>query len=130
MIEVIVRPLPEDDPWPMWFARLAEFAHLEEGWNSYTAPAPNEVSIQTAGVFLKVMQAAGREPTRLAPSAMGGVAVTRRQGNRKVFVEFYNDGRVYALFAQRPDDMRVVPVTSDEASFQGLASEMGDYLHD
>jgi hypothetical protein len=60
---------------------------------------------------------------------MGGVAITQRQGDRKGFVEFYNDGRVYALFSDRRGEMRVVPVQADSLSFRKLIVEMRDYLN-
>jgi hypothetical protein len=114
--------------WQSWFDKLERFAALRDGWNGYTAPKPNELSIRTARQFLEALQAADCEPTRVAPSAMGGVAITRRAGPRKVFVEFYNDGRVYALFSERPSEMRVAPLQADPQSFRHFTEEMRRYL--
>jgi hypothetical protein len=114
--------------WQNWFDKLESFAALRDGWNSYTAPKPNELSIRTARQFLEVLQAASYEPTRVAPSAMGGVAITRRAGPRKVFVEFYNDGRVYALFSEPPSGMRMAPLQVDPLSFRHFIEEMREYL--
>ena len=121
--------VPVSDPWQKWFAQLGSFRALRAGWNSYTAPAPEDMAIRSAGMFLAELRAQGCEPTRVAPSAMGGIAITRRQGDRKGFVEFYNNGKVYALFADRKGDMRVVPVQADAPSFRRLILEMRDYLN-
>ena len=98
--------------WTKWFTRLTNLRGLKDRWNSYTAPRPDELAIRNAEAFLTAMRDADYEPTRLAPSAMGGVAITRRQDKRKVLVEFYNDGRVYALFSDRDTlamDVQPVP---------------------
>lgn len=34
---------------------------------------------------------------------MGGIGITHRRGGRKVYVEFYNDGRGHALLSERGD---------------------------
>lgn len=115
--------------WPKWFTRLTNLRGLKDGWNSYTAPRPAEPALRNAEVFLAAMKVAGSEPTRLAPSAMGGVAITRRQGDRKVLVEFYSDGRVYALFSDRSGaTMDVKPVPPE--SFAIFVATMREYLHD
>jgi hypothetical protein len=115
--------------WAKWFAQLASLRGLKDGWNSYTAPRPAETAIRNAEAFLEEMRKADYEPTRLAPSAMGGVAVTPRQGDGKVLVEFYNDGRVYALFPDRgAAAMDVKPVPPE--SFATFVATMRGYLHD
>ena len=60
---------------------------------------------------------------------MGGVAVTRRHGERKVLVEFYNDGTVYALFSDRGAaamDVKLIP----QELFATFVATMREYLHD
>jgi len=127
--ELIITPKDGTSAWPRWFDKLASLRVLKDGWNGYTAPAPNDKSIDIAQTFLQVMQLEDTEPTRVAPSAMGGVAITRRVGTRKVFVEFYNDGRVYSLFSEKSTEMQVVPVSVDSISFRALVVNMRDYLN-
>jgi hypothetical protein len=116
------------DPWEKWRAQLEGFRQLKTGWNSYTAPAPADGAIHNARVFLDELRAHAFEPTRVAPSAMGGIAITRRQGERKGFVEFYNDGRVYALLSDRKGEKRVFPIPVDAPSFREFILQMRDYL--
>jgi len=114
--------------WPKWFARLDGFAELEEGWNGYSAPAPEPASLSAARAFLAVMRQADYPPTRLAPSAMGGVGITRRQGGRKVYVEFYNDGTAHALFSSGQAGMHTRPVPGDPDGARAFLAEMRAYL--
>jgi len=115
--------------WDLWYGKLDACRTLQEGWNGYTAPAPGDAAIENARTFLDVMRQAGLGPTRLAPSAMGGVAVTQKAGNRKVLVEFYNDGRAFALFSLRGGDMRVAPVALGVDAFRHFLDEMREYLN-
>jgi hypothetical protein len=126
---LIITPTLAVDPWPQWFEKLASFHALKDGWNGYTAAAPNERALENAQLFLQVIQLEGVEPTRIGPSAMGGVAVTRQVGKRKVFVELYNDGRAYALFSEKAGEMNVVPLLANSISFRGLAANMREYLN-
>ena len=72
--------------WPMpGGVKLVQLRHLQDGWNGYAAPAPSERAIDTANSFIDILVRAKYEPKRLAPSAVGGVAVTQRSGNRKVY---------------------------------------------
>jgi hypothetical protein len=111
---------PDDADWQRWFEKIETCRTLKDGWNSYTAPAPNDKSLANAHLFLQVMQLEGIEPTRVGPSAMGGIAITRRVGSRKVFVEFYNDGRVYSLFSEKAAEMKVFPLDADSLSFHAF----------
>jgi hypothetical protein len=126
---LIITPAQPLPAWSHWFEKLESFRTLKDGWNGYTAAAPNAKSIENAQLFLQVMQLEATEPTRVAPSAMGGTAITRRAGNRKVFVEFYNDGRVYSLFSEKSSEMNVVPVDAESIAFRALVANMRDYLN-
>lgn len=82
-----------------WSAKLDEMLNLEDGWNSYKAPAPSPIAVQNARVFLAELEKQNfLSPRRVMPSAVGGVGVTLGEV-RHVYVEFYNQGQICALFA-------------------------------
>lgn len=115
--------------WQEWFSRLESLAHLKDGWNSYAAPAPGQASIVAARSFLLVMQQERFPPTRIAPSVMGGVGITCREEQRKVYIEFYNDGTAHALFSDGLAGMNTRPVPYSPDSARAFLSEMRNYLH-
>lgn len=115
--------------WEAWFAKLDGCRSLVDGWNGYSAAAPASAAIDNAELFLKAMQAASCEPTRVSPSAMGGVAITRRNDRKKVLVEFYNDGRAFSLFSEQSSEMGVKQVAIDATSFAAFVAEMQSYLN-
>jgi hypothetical protein len=113
-----------------WNARLRKMSTLEDGWDSYSAPAPTPIAIRSAFRYLLLLSDLGTPPTRLAPSVIGGVGVTRRRGGKKVYVEFFNDGSVHALFADdRTEEMRTRSVTDTHQEFRSLIMETERYLH-
>jgi len=81
-----------------WAAALDEMRSLSQGWDGYHAMPPTPQAIANAKLVLQAMVQEGLPPTRVAPSVVGGVGITRRIGPRKVYLEFCNDGHVDTLF--------------------------------
>lgn len=114
-----------------WQTKLAQLRGLATGWNGYSAAPPNEKAIQTADRYLGALRSSSWEPDRLEPSAMGGVGITHRRNGKKVYIEFYNDGRVHALFSERgdPPRMSTQPVGADPLSFEQFIAKARSYLN-
>ena len=111
-----------------WNNSLDQMRRLQEGWNGYSAPAPSGAAILTARSFLSNLLKEHYEPSRLAPSAVGGVGITHKKEKRKVYVEFYNKGEVCALFSDNessPLSKRIEPGYNE---FRALIEEIRDYL--
>jgi hypothetical protein len=115
--------------WQELFSKLDVLASLSDGWNSYAAPAPNASAIAAARSFLATLQQENFPPTRIAPSAMGGVGVTHRQAGRKVYVEFYNNGTAHALFSSGRESMETRKVSMDQSSTRQFIADMRNYLN-
>jgi hypothetical protein len=111
-----------------WRVKLVQLRHLRDGWNGYAAPAPSERAINTANSFVVTLLRAKYEPKRLAPSAVGGVGITQRSGNKKVYVEFFNDGKVFALFSDGHSEPISKEIVPGFQSFKALVKEMQEYL--
>lgn len=112
-----------------WFAKLRSLSRLQDGWDSYTASAPKRQALATAESYLSTLELLAWEPTRVEASVMGGVGITHRAGTRKVYVEFYNDGTVHALFSDRTPNMRTVPVATDLPSWYRFIGRAREYLN-
>lgn len=122
---------PSTDVWQQWHAKLEDCEALEEGWNGYSAPPPEKVALENAQMLLKQMQKCGCEPTRIAPSAMGGIAITRKINSKKVLIECYNDGRIFALFSDRTtEELPVKQLDEEEQSLQDFFYEVERFLND
>jgi hypothetical protein len=77
--------------------QLQSFAALKKGWDSYSAEPPTVAAVNESIIFIRSISST---PTRVAPSAIGGIGITFRKedGDRKVYVEFRNEGVNYAMY--------------------------------
>jgi hypothetical protein len=111
-----------------WDKRLERLRDLGDDWNGYATPAPSNASIVTAKAFLSAVLAMGLEPSRLAPSASGGVGITHKKRSRRAYVEFFNDGDVCVLFSDGESAPRSRRVGPSSLGFKGLSEEIREYL--
>lgn len=86
------------------FARLRS---LQDDWDSYGAPAPSRRAVAISEQVAQAMQDADVAATRIAPSVRGGVGLTHRRGDRKVYVEIGNDGDVIVMLSDGETEPRV-----------------------
>ncbi|HEY2910958.1 MAG TPA: hypothetical protein VGI99_11970 [Gemmataceae bacterium] len=118
---------PTDPSGCEWGKKLDTMRALRRGWNGYDAEPPSALAIATATGYLDQLASEQFAPARVAPSVVGGVGVTCRNGDRRVYVEFYNDGRVHALFAHG-EDAETTPVDPTTAGFHNLLIRAREYL--
>ena len=122
-----------NEGWQDWrdlFKKLDGLSLLTDGWNGYNAIAPAAAAISNARHFLKVLQSKSIVPQRLAPSAVGGVAITSRRHDRKVVVEFFNNGLISGLFADdAAETLDTKKISNTSVDFDGLVSDIQDYLN-
>ena len=78
--------------------------------------------------FLAQLLSMNIEPSRLAPSAVGGVGLTRRKNDRRVYVEFFNNGKIYALFSDGVTEPISREIPAGRQGFLKLIGDMGTYL--
>jgi hypothetical protein len=115
--------------WNANFDKLESFSQLATGWDGYSARRPEKVAILSAKLFLSQLTDSDRVPDRVKPSVIGGIGVTFRANQRKCYVEFYNNGTVYALFSDghgEPDTCQVRPTAQD---YKLLINAIQDYLN-
>jgi predicted DNA-binding antitoxin AbrB/MazE fold protein len=125
--EIESADLPSKNP---WVAKVLSFGQLAQGWNGAQAPPPTFGAIVNAARFLFALAEAGQQPTRVAPSAVGGVGITRRVGERKALVEFFNDNTANALFADdATQEMETHAVTITPQGFRDLCGRTREYVN-
>jgi hypothetical protein len=109
--------------------KLYQFADLQTDWDGDGAPAPSPVAVARAERFLYIMHATGDRPSRVAPSVAGGIGITVRSGGRKAYVEFYNDGTAFVLFADEASEPVARPVRAEHASLVSLLGEIREHVN-
>jgi hypothetical protein len=77
-------------------ARLNGTATLRHGWDTYGAEAPNDDARKLAAGILDLLEASLLPPTRLMPSAEGGIALAFVSGDCQAGIEIYNTGEIAA----------------------------------
>lgn len=103
---------------------LNRLEELEDGWDSYGAAAPSETAIVGARKLVKLMIQEHCFPSRIAPSAIGGVGVSARNGVSRVYIEMDNDGVTHAMFSDYRPEPEVCRVDlEDGAAFIARVQE-------
>lgn len=113
-----------------WVAKLDGLSRLAAGWNRHGAPSPSEVAIRQARQLIEAMVNDQQPPTRVAASAVGGVGITRRVGDRMAFIEFYNNGTGCVLLTgdeANEAEERILDV--GRGAFKDLLNEFKAYLN-
>jgi hypothetical protein len=111
-------------------ASIDQLEKLKDGWDSYSAPAPQSAAIENAKSLVAEAEQLDVEPERIEPSAMGGVGVTFSAAGREVVIEFYNKGTAHALFSEdSTGDMSTRPVQTNQNGYRVIIDEVQKYLY-
>lgn len=112
--------------------RLLSIRHLKRGWDGYGATPPSQQAFDLCIDFIDVLDSCKppTNPTRLAPSVAGGIALVLGQGGQEVFIEFYSDGEVYAMFStlEEKEEPRIMRVVSTTEGFRGFIRLVESFL--
>jgi hypothetical protein len=86
------RYLTDRHQFEFFSAALAELARTEANWNSYNAPTPTVEAIEDARRILAVLRIRLLMPSRVLPSADGGVSlIFSSDKNSRAVIECLND---------------------------------------
>lgn len=107
---------------------LQQLARLQDGWDTYSAPAPNQGAIARARLFLPSLHAECLPPSRIAPSTVGGVGITFRREKARAYIEFRNDSLCYLLLAYMPNEPLIQPIRCDDSSFRDAIQMIRGHL--
>jgi len=110
-----------------WFARLAEISNLKKDWDGYDTEPPATTAIKNARLFLDCTRGLDLDPEFVSPSPVG-VGITFARDVREVYLEFYNDGQIYALFSDGGEPVIKRIEVAPEVIRQ-LISDIQGYLH-
>lgn len=112
-----------------WKKQISGFETLEDDWDGGGAPSPSSVARMRATALVTIMIQEQCAPTRIAPSVVGGIGVTKRIGHRKAYIECLNDGRMHVLFADdSTEEMAVKSSGTRSFEMRSLAREVLAYV--
>lgn len=111
-----------------WKAKLNGYATLKSGWNRYSAPAPSGLSLSSARKILMVAAQENLLPSRLAPSAVGGIGMTWQQEDREAYIEVYNNGTAWTIFSDDSGDEETAPVSLNASTLRKVMEAIRTYL--
>jgi hypothetical protein len=81
---------------------IEAMAGLQDGWDTYDAPAPNATARYYASKVLDHLLKKDLEPARVRPSAEGGVAISFAAFERRYAdIECFNSGEILAVTSDR-----------------------------
>ena len=77
--------------------QLVTLRLLQNGWDSYRAPAPNGTALLAAEAALDVFRSLNVQPTAVLPSADGGVGICFARDQSYAHIEFENTGDAWVV---------------------------------
>ena len=77
---------------------------LKRNWDSYGAPAPNQLSLSLASQLLASLKFETLMPTALVPSAEGGIALYFIANEKTSYIEFRNSGEAISAMYDLESD--------------------------
>lgn len=108
--------------------RLAELASLQKDWDSYEADAPNSASIELTRHIIGQLAANDFEPSRIDPSAEGGICLSFQRGRRYADVECFNSGELLAVTSLGGDETEVWDVGDIDQGLSGSLDKLRAFL--
>lgn len=77
--------------------QLSALRSIEAGWDSYQAPAPNEIALAAGEEALNILRGLNVRPAGVLPSADGGIGICFTLSGRYAHIEFENTGDAWTL---------------------------------
>jgi hypothetical protein len=107
---------------------LDVYATLVDNWDSYGAAKPTRHSIEAADRFLQKLFAEFFMPSRVVPSAEGGIAVYFNSDNKTAYLEYRNSGEmILAMFDDHGDPI-IIELTENDADESKAVSFIRSYI--
>jgi len=104
-----------------------EMQSVPVGWDGYKAPSPNDFSIQFATRLEQLSPELDLEFSNIDPSAIGGLGMYTKFGEREALVEVLNDQNVRAILSDGTEHHVLICEVGKPYAF---LSKIADYLYE
>ena len=90
--KTLVLRLPKQSWMQLWMERLWTLSGLSDNWDNYGAQAPAAIALSNASICLQHLSDMDYQPSKLLPSAGGGVVLVFANDKDFATIEFLNSG--------------------------------------
>ena len=97
-------------------AKICALKKLDDNWDSYGAVAPSLRTVELAAKFSAQFALSESFPSRVMPSAEGGVAFRFSRNDRRALLEFLNSGDVELILYSRAGQVQATTLNSSMAN--------------
>ncbi len=108
--------------------QLIPITYLKPNWDSYGAEPPNEKARTKAAQILSNLEVAALLPTRLVPSAEGGVGFCFVEADRYADIECLNTGEILAAMYCGQQDPDVWEIDHSSESIQAAIEQIREHI--
>ena len=120
-----IKLLEQISPWVIdCLRRIASFAELEEGWDSYGSSRIQPAAVMAATKFISEIPVERVPEPSVSPVAGGGIGFHWRVGDRDLEIEFLPNGTAeYLKTRGKTSDEGILSDFSDRSLWRWLAEE-------
>ncbi len=109
-------------------SQLCLLADMKSNWDSYGAPAPNQVALENAARILQRMVPFDLTLVNIVPSAEGGVGFCFAVGNRYADIESSNDGGIMGVKYIGTNMPALIETDGTDASIEAALEEIRNHI--
>jgi hypothetical protein len=113
-----------------WLGRsLSRLVSVPNNWNMYGAPAPSAASIEIARRVLESLQVESLLPSRVLPSAEGGIAfIFLSNTDNRAVIESLNSDEAFILLYDRAGNSKTLDWSESWPTKRNLLRVLRDHL--
>jgi hypothetical protein len=108
--------------------QVRDLEWLDQGWDSYNAPAPSRTSTQNASRVIAFIEGSDLAALRILPSADGGVALCFIRGDRYADLECSNDGEIFGVRYVGKETPSLLSTDSSDDSIRAALKLIQDHI--
>ena len=109
-------------------SKVADLGRLQSNWDSYGAPAPNAIALETAIRVLELMQPSDLLVATIVPSAEGGIGFCFSAGDRYADIECSNDGSFLSVRYVGKETPRLIEIDGTDRSIMAALEEIRNHI--
>jgi hypothetical protein len=109
-------------------SQLYSIAQLRSNWDTYGAPAPNQVALENAARVLLHMAPFDLDLVKIVPSAEGGVGFCFSVGDRYADIESSNEGDILGVKYVGTQMPVLIETDGTDSSIEAALEQIRDHI--